>query len=471
MLPVVTDPVVTIVIVTFGQWPLCRRALDAIVEHTEPVYQVVVIDNASPDDTAERLRLGVDGATLIFNDENRGFGAAANQGALEATGRHLCFLNSDAFVTAGWLPPMLGVLDGDEGVAAVVPRILNMDGTLQEVGSLIGRNAISYALGYGQDPERLEYRFSRTLDYGSGACLLVRRRDFASAGGFDAAYRRGYYEDVDLGLTLAAAGRRTVYQPQSTVRHVRGASTVFDAATTEVITTNRATFQAAWSHWIESRPSLESLDRHPHRLVSARDHNCSDRILVVGDRSGATASLGEELALLWPTARVTLLHDTAWGALRRTASMLAAGVEIVEGDGDWQAWLELRRYHYSVVVFGGADQHHLLESLVADTQPQAMQMLYHRANATPPAPSALEVAARLAADVVLYESDADQDRFRAVAPESTSFVLPPAAEPPAGGPDVEQCDRSRRDMTILSAMSHVGVAPPLSRLEQRTAQM
>lgn len=458
VVPTVTGsggPTVTIVMVTYGQWAFCRRALEAVVEHTGPVYEVVVVDNASPDDTPERLRGEVVGATLIFNDVNHGFGAAANQGAQHAVGRHLCFLNSDAFVTSGWLSPMLELLDDDQGVAAVCPRFLNMDGTLQEAGYLLDGVAVTRALGYGDDPEQPQYRFRRTLDYGCGACLLIRRRDFTALGGFDPVYGRGYYEDVDLGLALAAQGRRIAYEPRSTVRHVLGGSSDRGQSTIEGVNKNRLTFRARWWEAIDSRPCLESVDHYPHRLVATRDFNSVDRALVIGDPSDRAGSLAASIARQWPTARVTLLHEKPSPCGAPVPSLLEAGVELVRSDDDLETWLKARRFHYSVVLLDCED-HGRFGSLLARTQPQAMRVLDLRGvtrKGSSGVMSAGETAAVRAADVVLCASEQDRRFVAEIAPDTAALLFPPV-------PGTE---------ALVDAMSHVGMAPPLTRLERRLA--
>lgn len=458
VVPAVTGlagPTVTIVMVTYGQWALCRRALEAVVEHTEPVYEVVVVDNASPDDTAERLRGEVVGATLIFNDANLGFGTAANQGAQHAVGRHLCFLNSDAFVTSGWLSPMLELLDDDPSVAAASPRFLNMDGTLQEAGYLLDRLAVTRPVGYGDDPEQPQYRFARTLDYGSGACLLIRRRDFTAVGGFDPVYGQGYYEDVDLGLALAARGRRIVYEPRSTVRHVSGGSSEFGQSTMERVNKNRFTLRAQWWDALDSRPCLESVENYPHRLIATRDSTSVDRVLVIGDPSDRTGSLAASVARQWPTARVTLLHEKASLCAASVPSLLAAGVELVRSDDDVETWLDARRFHYSVVLLD-PEGHGRFSAPLARTQPQAMCLLDLR-GVTPEGSSGVLRAGHTdavrAADVVLCASEQDRRFVAQVARDTPALLFPPVPGREA----------------LVDAMSYVGMAPPLTRLERRMA--
>src|SRR4029077_9572735 len=105
-IPPVDAPTVSVLMPVYGRWDWVQRALGALLEHTPPEFEVVAVDNASPDGTGDRLAAEVEGITLIRNDVNEGFGRAVNRAAAIARGEHLCILNTDALVTDGWLPPM-----------------------------------------------------------------------------------------------------------------------------------------------------------------------------------------------------------------------------------------------------------------------------------------------------------------------------------------------------------------------------
>ena len=135
--PSVARPDVSVVMVTYGGWEWVAKALRALAENTPPCYEVVIVDNASPDGTGQELERSVLGATIVRNDRNVGFGAGANQGALHAVGRYLFFLNSDAFPQPGWLPPLVELLDGDPRAGAAAPCLVEPDGTLQEAAGLL----------------------------------------------------------------------------------------------------------------------------------------------------------------------------------------------------------------------------------------------------------------------------------------------------------------------------------------------
>lgn len=350
--PVVAAPDVSVVVVVHNAWEWTRRALTALGCHTPPGYELILVDNASCDQTPQGLA-AVEGATLIRNAHNRGFGPAANQGAALARGRYLVFLNSDALVHPGWLQALLEVVEDEADVAAVGARLLNLDGTLQEAGCIVWRGGEVTNFGDGDDAERPEYTFRRDVDYVSAACLLVRRSAFCEVGGFDPSYAPAYLEDVDLCFALADRGWRIVYQPQAKVTHVRWASGNRQT-TRSLVARNRPRFVRRWQTALASRPVYPGC--HTRRLLlAARDAACVERLLVVA--RGAAAGVGRELA--WglhrrvSRARVTVVgggHDCA-----AEAALRSAGVEVV-GVGDLAGWLQERRGHYTAAFVAEASE-------------------------------------------------------------------------------------------------------------------
>jgi GT2 family glycosyltransferase len=351
---------VSIVMVTHNAREWTERALRSLVENTDVPYELVAVDNASTDGT-RNLLAGLEEARVLFNDENRGFGPANNQGAALATARHVLFLNSDALVEPGWLPPLLELLE-DDRVAAVGPRLLNPDGSLQLAGALLSRSGSTLEYGFGDDPEKPEYKFRRDVDYLSGACLLVRRAAFDEVGGFDPVYGLGYFEDADLCLALARRGYRVVYEPRSVVTHARGASGGSEALT-ELALRNRAIFRRRWKHVLAARP-LAPLQARAGRIIAARDAAASARILAVVD--SADRGLVNRLEPWSRSARVTVL------SLAEEAPAGAAEIEVAPTDARVEEWLEERRWHYDVVIAPPRDER--LEAVLARTQPLAARV-------------------------------------------------------------------------------------------------
>jgi O-antigen biosynthesis protein len=378
--PEVARPDVTVVMLTYNRWDLTKEALRLLAEVTQPRYEVVIVDNASTDGTLAELDR-VEGARILRNPTNLGFGPANNQGAAMARGRYLLLLNSDAWVRPGWLEPLIEVADADPGVAAVAPKLLYPDGRLQEAGSIIWRDGRVRQYGDGDRSNRPEYNFRRTVDYASAACLLVRRSAFRSVGGFDPRFAPVYYEDVDLCLALAARPGRVVYQPRSVVEHVRGASSTGGVQSARV-ERNRRVLRARWQSVLDRRPP-ESWRVEPSGIVGGRDALTCERILVLtGPRPGAAGApeqtrldgLITAAARRWPDARWTVASlDGA--PVTRPDDLSDAGIEAVTAASSWEDWLTGRRYHYGVIVV--ADPRWTdgqLGDVLNATQPQAVRV-------------------------------------------------------------------------------------------------
>lgn len=199
-----------------------------------PIDDVVVVDNASRDDTPEIAARA--GARVVRNGSNIGFGRAANQGVAETTGTWVLVLNPDTVVTPEALGRLLETAEKDPTVACVGPKLCDSTGTPYPTGrrfpSLVA-GALHALLSnvWPTNPATRYYHLAdapRTaptvVDWVSGACMLLRREAFLAVGGFDPRYFM-YVEDMDLCLRLARAGWRIVLDPGAEIEHaVAGSS-------------------------------------------------------------------------------------------------------------------------------------------------------------------------------------------------------------------------------------------------------
>jgi GT2 family glycosyltransferase len=357
-----TAPDVSVVMVTHGAWHLTEQALAALRANTGRRFELIVVDNASQDETRGRLAKLPD-AQVILNEENRGFGPANNQGARRASAEWLLLLNTDAFVHPGWLEPLLETIS-QEQVGAVVPQYLHADGSLQDAGVLVARDGTVRVYGDGDRPDRLRYRFRRVVDAGSAACQLIRRSAFEALGGFDERFAPAYYEDLDFAMRLARAGLSVVYEPRSTVTHVRYGSGDANRAQ-ELSERHRRVFADRWGAELTARPATFT-GTGDQAQIAARDAVAMPRLLICA--APAEPGLEPLIRLLLdvlPRARVTWAtrtdrFDPDW--------WLAAGVELA--DAADHEWLDERLFHYDLVVVGEAIDSRLATAL-ARTQPQA----------------------------------------------------------------------------------------------------
>ena len=217
-------PVVSIIIPTFNNLPLTQSCLESLTRiPSSHTFEIIVVDNASTDGSLEFLReQEKDGRIrLVINSRNEGFACACNQGARDASGTLLLFLNNDTKVTTGWLNAMVHAARRPH-VGVVGAKLLYADDHIQHAG-------IGFINDIPDHPHRHasadapEVSQFRELDMVTGACLLIQRGLFFKLAGFDEAYRNGV-EDIDLCLRARAAGWKVVYEPRAVVYHLEGQS-------------------------------------------------------------------------------------------------------------------------------------------------------------------------------------------------------------------------------------------------------
>lgn len=202
------QPEVSIVIATAGA-PTLEQCVRAIAAFTSHPYELVIVDDASPNRVADRLT-AVD-AHLIRNASRRGFVASANRGAAAARCDTLVFLNDDAVVTPGWLEALMkslelpragiaGPANNDSGDAATVEvRYEDLHGLLEVAGTKRGppRDVVKISL----------------------LCAAIRRPLFEAIGGLDEGYGLGMFEDDEICMAVRRRGRRVLLVPDAFVHH------------------------------------------------------------------------------------------------------------------------------------------------------------------------------------------------------------------------------------------------------------
>ena len=223
-LPTTDTPHVSIVIPVHGKLAYTLACLRSLAKHgAQAGFEVIVVDDASPDDSAATLAK-VGGLQLLCNAGNLGFVGSCNAGAAAARGEFLLFLNNDTQVTPGWLDALLRCFDerADCGIAG--SRLVYPDGRLQEAGGLVFGDGSAWNYGRFEPRNGGAFRYRREADYVSGAALMIRRETFQRIGGFDTLYAPAYYEDADLAFAVRQLGLRVYYEPTSTVIHCEGIS-------------------------------------------------------------------------------------------------------------------------------------------------------------------------------------------------------------------------------------------------------
>jgi GT2 family glycosyltransferase len=262
----VTDTVRAIV-VTFNTKDLAlalladlRRELVAL-----PGSQIVVVDNASADGTPDAIEAALPDVEVRRSATNLGFGAAVNLAAAGASSRWLLLVNPDARIDDGAVARLVAAAAKNPGHGLYggrfvdVARDTNEDSVavLPTVGNLVafatGAAPVLRRLGYRSPPRRKANSDHEVeVEALPGTFLLAEVDAWQEVGGFDEKYFM-YSEDLDLCVRVAATGRRPLYVPQASIRHIGGASSTSGA---KEVLKNRSLVTFLRTHWPAGRANL-----------------------------------------------------------------------------------------------------------------------------------------------------------------------------------------------------------------------
>lgn len=182
-----------------------ERLLPSLREQTLP-HDVIVVDNASTDGTAEFLQQHWPRVDVISFPENRGFGKAVNAGVAAANSATVILLNNDIVCTPTFLERLVEVLDPAQGVVMAAPVLVRRDDEkrIDTAGIVVDRTLHGFNHLYGEPVEVLQHGACDPLAPCGGAAAFDRGA-FLEVGGFDPAFF-AYLEDVDLGIRCVARG-------------------------------------------------------------------------------------------------------------------------------------------------------------------------------------------------------------------------------------------------------------------------
>jgi len=277
--PKFEHPRVSIILVLYNRCELTLLCLQSILANCRTPYEVILIDNGSEDRTAQLLDR-IENATIARNTENMGFVKGVNQGANLCSGDYLLLLNNDAILIGDTVAAAVRLLEEEWDIGVVGGRIILLDGTLQEAGSIIWSDGSTLGCGRGLPADAPANMFRRDVDYCSGAFFTTRRADFEAIGGFDEDYSPAYYEEVDFCVRLAKQGKRTVYEPRAVILHYEFASSMEREHAIALYQRNRLLFVEKHGDWLARQyaPSSE-------HVLEARCHRDKrPKVLYIDDR-------------------------------------------------------------------------------------------------------------------------------------------------------------------------------------------
>ncbi|MSQ15272.1 MAG: glycosyltransferase family 2 protein [Dehalococcoidia bacterium] len=240
------SPDISIVIVS---WNVAGHLRDCLLsvqaeERLQPglSVEVIIVDNASADGTVDMLASEFSGVTTISNDRNLGFAAACNQGMASSSAEYVLLLNPDTLLLPGFIRRMLEYIQVHPEAAAVGPKLLNTDHTVQPsrrrfptlATALIESTIVQ---SWFPDLPRLRRFYvkdipdtvAQEVDWLVGACILLRREALRVVGPLDERFFM-YFEELDWFYRANAFGWKGIYLPEAEVIHHYGQSSAQDLA-------------------------------------------------------------------------------------------------------------------------------------------------------------------------------------------------------------------------------------------------
>jgi GT2 family glycosyltransferase len=219
---------VAIVILNWNGAAMMRQYLHTVIENADGA-EVWVADNASTDDSMALLTAEYPTVRTLQLDKNYGFAEGYNRALQQIEADYYVLLNSDVEVTPHWLEPLTAYMEAHDDVAACQPKLLSLVHREEfeyagAAGGFLDRYGYPFCRGRIFDVvERDEHQYDEVTDllWATGACLMIRSKDYWGAGGLDGRFF-AHNEEIDLCWRLRLMWRRVVCVPQSVVYHLGG---------------------------------------------------------------------------------------------------------------------------------------------------------------------------------------------------------------------------------------------------------
>lgn len=215
----------TIIIVNYASKEFLRNCLASLRQNGPSEAEIIVVNN-DPQENLDELLVIFPTIKIVENAGNGGFGQANNLAAQKAQGKNLLFLNPDTEIRRAGLVEALTMLTADADLGVIGARLLAENGETQawcagveaSLSDLIKNN-----LGWSRSRQIWEKREKTSVDWVSGAAMLVKKEVFMAVGGFDEQFFM-YFEDMDLCRRVRTYGKKVLFLPQWEVIHYGGKS-------------------------------------------------------------------------------------------------------------------------------------------------------------------------------------------------------------------------------------------------------
>lgn len=213
-----TNPLINIIILNYNAGDLLLNCVESVFKTKYDNYEVIVVDNASKDNSYNRCKEKFEKIRLIENKENLGYCEGNNVGIRQAKGDFIVILNPDTIVEPTWLDELLSAYN-KHGEGFYQPKILSLNEKqiLQSTGNMLHLFGFGFARDKGVKDDN-QYNKVEQIGYASGTCLFTSANVLKKTGLFDS-FLFLYHDDLDLGWRGAQIGIKSYYVPSATIYH------------------------------------------------------------------------------------------------------------------------------------------------------------------------------------------------------------------------------------------------------------
>lgn len=330
--PIVESPKVSIIIPAHNKIEVTYYGLCALlVAHNRTSFEVIVVDDASTDQTSKLEEL-VSGICVIHNAEPQRFIRACNAGVSEARGEYVVLLNNDTEPTAGWLDALINAFERLDNVGLVGSKLLYPDGKLQDAGGIIWGTGNPWNYGNRANPWEPRFSYARQADYLSGAAMMTTKKIWDDVGGLSSYLEPMYFEDTDFAFKVREAGYKTWFVPSSVVYHFEGMTSGTDTAKgfKRFQEINRPKFKRRWAR------EYSRFGKEGENPELEKDRGIVGRVLFIDyatpreDRDAGSYAARREIELVQSLGyKVTFLPQNLANLGSYTDELQASGVEVI----------------------------------------------------------------------------------------------------------------------------------------------
>ena len=247
---------ISIIIVNWNTRDLLHTCLESINKTISGIeYEIIVVDNASQDNSVAMMQEKYPHVKVIQNAENRGFGAANNQAMRVMAGRYALLLNSDTVLTENAVYELFSFMENHPDTAMACSQLLNADGSKQNsiasfpsfLTLITNVPLLEYLFLKRYPSKRYHYDEPIEIDSAIGACLLVRKKAIDEVGMFDECYFF-FFEETDWAYQMKKAGWKIYHVPTAFLYHLQGQSIGMDVCSRIEFYRSRYQFFRKWNN-------------------------------------------------------------------------------------------------------------------------------------------------------------------------------------------------------------------------------